>query len=73
MQAMARDLIAGACLRLNAHGYRPLLTVHDEVIGEPPEGHGTMEEFLELLTHRPAWAEGLPVAATGWEGQRYRK
>ena len=73
VQAMARDLIAGATLRLNAAGYRPLLTVHDEVICEPPEGHGTMEEFLSILTHVPKWAEGLPIAADGWEGQRYRK
>ncbi|MEE8607954.1 MAG: DNA polymerase [Nitrospiraceae bacterium] len=73
VQAIARDLIAGGTLRLNEAGYRPLLTVHDEVICEPPEGHGSMEEFLGLLTYRPGWAEGLPVAATGWEGQRYRK
>ena len=73
VQAMARDLIAGATLRLNAAGYRPLLTVHDEVICEPPEGHGNMKEFLSILTHVPKWAEGLPIAADGWEGQRYRK
>ncbi|MEE8518895.1 MAG: DNA polymerase, partial [Dehalococcoidia bacterium] len=41
VQAMARDLIAGATLRLNDAGYRPILTVHDEVIYETPEGHGT--------------------------------
>ena len=73
VQAMARDLIAGATLRLNDAGYRPLLTVHDEVICEPPEGHGTMEEFLSILTYCPRWAEGLPIAADGWEGERYRK
>ena len=73
VQAMARDLLAGACLRLNDAGYRPLLTVHDEVICEPEEGHGSMEEFLSIMTHRPKWAEGLPVTATGWTGQRYRK
>ena len=73
VQAIARDLIAGGMLRLNDAGYRPLLSVHDEVICEPPEGHGSMEEFLSLLTHRPHWAQDLPVTATGWEGSRYRK
>jgi DNA polymerase len=73
VSAIARDLLAAAIMRLDDAGYRPLLTVHDEVISEPPDGHGSMEEFLKLLTILPRWAEDLPVAADGWEGERYRK
>jgi DNA polymerase len=73
VSAIARDLLAAGIMRLDDAGYRPLLTVHDEVISEPPNGHGSMEEFLKLLTILPRWAEDLPVAADGWEGERYRK
>lgn len=73
VQAMARDLIAAAMARLESAGYRPILTVHDEVVAEPELGHGSLDEFLELMTRRPRWAEGLPVAAEGWTGPRYRK
>jgi DNA polymerase bacteriophage-type len=73
VQAMARDLIVAAMLRLEAHGYRPVLTVHDEVVSETPEGHGTLEEYLKLMRVRPQWATGIPVSVEGWEGARYRK
>jgi DNA polymerase len=73
VQAMARDLIADAALRLNEEGYRPLLTAHDEVICEVPEGHGSLRGLLDIMTVVPDWAEGLPIAADGWKGQRYRK
>ena len=72
-QAMARDLLAAAMLRVDEGGYRPLLTVHDELLCEPLEGHGSMEEFLKLMMVCPRWAEGLPVTADGWSGSRYRK
>lgn len=73
VQAIARDLIAAAMLRLDAAGYRPVLSVHDEVVGEPPVGHGSLEEFCESMKARPRWAAGLPVAVDGWAGERYRK
>jgi hypothetical protein len=38
-----------------------------------PSERGTLEEFVRLIKVKPHWAEGLPVAAEGWEGLRYRK
>lgn len=73
VQAAARDLMADAIVRAEIHGYRPILTVHDEVVGDVPEGHGSVEEFHDLLTQIPAWAEGCPVEAECWDGLRYRK
>jgi DNA polymerase bacteriophage-type len=72
-QATARDLMAGAMLRAEAAGYPVILTVHDEVITDTPNGHGSVLEFVELMKTTPRWADGLPVAAEGWEGVRYRK
>lgn len=73
-QAVARDLIAAALLRLEAHPvYAPILSVHDEAIAEAPLGQGNIKEFEHLMTQLPEWAEGLPVAAEAFSALRYRK
>ena len=73
VQALARDIMAEAMLRLDNAGYPTILTVHDEVVTEPPLGYGSLDEFLELMSRAPAWANGCPVASEGWTGRRYRK
>ncbi len=73
VQGTARDIQADAMRRLEARGYRVVLTVHDEIVCEVPEGYGSLDEFLGLMTIVPAWATGLPIAASAWRGERYRK
>lgn len=73
VQAMARDIMAAGMQRVEEAGYRPVLTVHDEILSETPEGHGSLEEYVELMKVRPAWAHDLPIEAEGWMGGRYRK
>lgn len=73
VQAIARDCMAEAWLRLEVAGYPIIMTVHDELVAEVPEGHGSQEEFERILATRPAWAQDLPIEVEGWEGHRYRK
>lgn len=72
-QAVARDLMAEAMPKIEAAGYPIVLDVHDEVMADVPEGHGSIEEFNSIMTDNPDWAEGIPIAAEGYEAQRYRK
>jgi DNA polymerase len=73
IQAISRDLLAGAMTRLEAAGYPIVLTIHDEVICEVPEGFGGIIEMRHLVLELPPWAEGLPIAAKVWTRSRYIK
>jgi len=73
-QSTAREIMAEAWPKIEEAGYRPLLTVHDEFITEPPDDPVYSVEGLNaLLAANPPWAKGLPLAAGGFESYRYRK
>lgn len=71
-QAVCRDLLADALLRLERAGKRTVLHVHDEVVAEIDDP-SEVEEIEALMCRVPTWAAGLPLKATGHWGTRYRK
>lgn len=72
-QAVSRDYMAYSMIQINDAGYPAILTVHDEVVTDTPNGHGSVEHFEEIMTKAPTWAKGCPVKVEAWEGQRYKK
>ena len=73
-QAVARDILTSSMEPIENAGYRIVLSVHDEYIAEAPDTPDyTHEELARLMATPPAWAEGLPLAAAGFEAMRYRK
>lgn len=73
VQAVARDLMAEAMLRIEGAGYELILTVHDELLAEAPKSCGSVEQFEYLMAELPEWANGCPVRVEGWAGARYKK
>ena len=72
-QAIARDLMADAMIRVDALGWPVVLTVHDEIVCEVKAESVSVETFVEEMEQSPSWANGLPVAAKGIASKRYRK
>jgi len=73
-QGGARDVLAWNMPEAEAAGYRLVLGVHDELVAETLDEKGFSSDWLcATMSTVPPWATGLPLAASGWEGQRYRK
>ena len=73
IQAICRDIMTEAQLRVEKAGYSIVLHVHDELIAEVENGHGSLNEFESIMGELPSWAGGFPIVAKGWEGNRFRK
>lgn len=73
IQACCRDFLTTAMVNLDKAGFDIVLTVHDEILAEVNEGDNRLEEFINIMTIVPAWAEGCPISADGWIGKRFRK
>lgn len=73
-QAVARDIIGIRMLAVEKEGYATVLHVHDELITEVIDDDTHSHERLsEILVQPIDWAEGLPLAASGFSTKRYRK
>ena len=69
-QAVARDILTEAMVRLQDGGYEVVGHVHDECI---VKGTHPVEDVSRVMVQSPAWGAGLPIAAAGFITSRYRK
>lgn len=65
-QAIARDVLACAMLRLEAAGYPIVMHIHDEIVAEIPKGSAKLDDYCRVMSEVPSWAPGLPLGAEGW-------
>ena len=74
-QAVAACLLRHAMIELDWQDFDIVMHVHDEVVVEIPATAGpeTEKQIEHIMATVPAWATGLPLAAEGWRGFRYRK
>jgi DNA polymerase len=73
VQAIARDILADALVRVSAASLPVVCHVHDEIVCEVPDTDPSVDELLVHMRQQPAWSAGLPLAVEGWAGVRYRK
>jgi DNA polymerase len=71
-QAVCRDLLADALVRLERAGLPVVLHVHDEVVSEL-RAKTELVAMETIMSTVPQWAEGLPLAVEGYAEERYRK
>ncbi len=73
VQAIARDCLAEAMLRIDAAGYKIVMHIHDEVVLDVPYSFGSLREVEEIMSQPLEWAPGLPMKAAGFETEHYKK
>lgn len=73
VQAVARDCLAEALLRVDGAGYKVIMHVHDEIVCEMPYGSGSVEELNSIMGQPIPWAKGLLLKADSYETEYYKK
>lgn len=75
VQGTAADVMFNGMEECDRCGYRPVLSVHDEIVCEPPVQ--LIEEARArvgiVMTAPLAWLPGVPLAAKTWSDPRYLK
>ncbi|WEG14914.1 DNA polymerase [Pullulanibacillus sp. KACC 23026] len=72
-QAIARDCLAVTLNRLDAAGYKTVMTIHDEVVLDVPEKFADLDTVTDIMRQPISWAPGLPLNADGFVSSYYKK
>jgi hypothetical protein len=72
---MTRDVLKVYLTRLHKAGFKIVGHSHDEgmALCRLGDDRFTLARMLEIMKEPIEWAPGLPLGATGWHGQFYRK
>ena len=71
-QAVARDIIRDAIIRLEEAGIKTLFTVHDEVVCEVPEDFDS-NIIKNIMVQEPSWMPGIPLDVSLEDSYFYKK
>lgn len=72
VQAIARDIIAEAIVRIEAAGITIVLHVHDEIVAEVLKDFDS-KIIADLMRVRPSWAQTLPIDVEFKDTYEYEK
>ncbi len=73
VQAIARDCLAEALMRVSAAGYQIVMHVHDEVVIDAPKYQADLDRVCEIMGQPIDWAPGLLLTADGFVTDFYMK
>lgn len=71
-QAVARDLLGDALVKLEDKGFPIVLHVHDSAAAEVPAGERSVDEFEYWMGDKPKWAAGCPVKTEGYRSKHFQ-
>ena len=72
VQAISRDILCYAMRNLDSAGFPIVMSVHDEVVIEAPDGT-SLQDVCRIMGETPPWAKGLLLRADGFKTNFYRK
>ena len=72
-QAVARDFLCDAMLRMDQYGLRIISHVHDEVVVEQQIFDDAEPAVAKLMVEASAWGRGCPIAVEASTSRWYRK
>lgn len=74
VQAVARDCLGAAMIRLEKAGYKIVGHIHDEVILDVPDNNNySLDDAVRIMSKNTDWNEGLLLNADGFESYYYMK
>lgn len=72
VQAISRDILCSAMIRLQKAGIATVAHVHDETINEVPINM-TVDDVAEIMSISPEWMKDINLTAAGYECSFYMK
>lgn len=68
-----RDILVNGMRAIEKANYSVVAHNYDEAVAEVPRGWGSVSEMTRLMCDLPACYVGLPLAASGFRGKRFKK